>query len=110
MASTLNDYYKSIGQPLPTVGARAKIYESSGIGSASTYQGTAQQNTALLNVLQKNSPAKAPATTAANTTKPTSATGVAPYLNDYQTKLLDEKSSPLLKTPAVQTPDQVKTQ
>lgn len=53
MANTLYDFYTGQGQKLPSVQERAKIYESSGLGSANTYQGTAQQNTALLGALQK---------------------------------------------------------
>lgn len=51
MATTLYDYYTGQGQKLPTVQERSKIYEAAGLGTG--YQGTAQQNTALLNYLQK---------------------------------------------------------
>lgn len=53
MANTLYDFYTGQGQKLPSIQERSKIYESSGLGSANTYQGTAQQNTALLGALQK---------------------------------------------------------
>ena len=51
-ATTLYQYYTSQGKTLPNITDRAKIYESSGLGAASTYGGTAEQNTALLNKLQ----------------------------------------------------------
>ena len=51
MATTLYDYYTGQGQKLPTVQDRSKIYENAGLGTG--YQGTAQQNTALLGYLQK---------------------------------------------------------
>lgn len=51
MANTLYEYYQSIGQSLPSVQNRASIYTKAGLGT--NYQGTAQQNTALLNYLKK---------------------------------------------------------
>ena len=51
MASTLNEYYTSQGKSLPAISERAKTYESMGLGSAASYQGTSQQNTALLGKL-----------------------------------------------------------
>lgn len=45
---TLFDYYKKKGQNLPSLSERSKLYESQGLGAASTYSGTAQQNTSLL--------------------------------------------------------------
>jgi len=56
MATNLNEYYKSIGQSLPSVGARAPIFEQYGLGSAGSYSGTAQQNTSLLQRLQSGAP------------------------------------------------------
>lgn len=53
MANTLYDYYTGQRQKLPSVAERSKIYETSGLGSASEYQGTATQNTSLLNYLNK---------------------------------------------------------
>ena len=49
MANTLYEFYTGQGQSLPSVQERAKIYESSGLGSG--YVGSAGQNTALLNAL-----------------------------------------------------------
>jgi len=66
MANTLYEYYQSQGQSLPSVQDRSKIYESSGLGSAIDYQGTAQQNTALLNALSSS-----PAPTVTPTTQAT---------------------------------------
>lgn len=51
-ASTLYEYYTSQGQKLPSVQDRSKIYEQAGLGSASSYSGTASQNTSLLSYLQ----------------------------------------------------------
>ena len=63
MAANLFEYYQSQNKPLPSLQERGQIYQSAGLGSASTYSGTAQQNTSLLGYLQKptsyttNSPA-----------------------------------------------------
>ncbi len=47
--ATLAEYYKSLGQALPSVGQRQSIASQAGI---SGYRGTAQQNTQLLGFLQ----------------------------------------------------------
>lgn len=47
--TTLNDYYSSIGQALPSLSARSSLYSSAGLGGG--YTGTAAQNTALLGKL-----------------------------------------------------------
>lgn len=49
--NTLFDYYKTQNKPLPTVSDRGKLYESSGLGSASLYTGSAEQNAHLLGYL-----------------------------------------------------------
>lgn len=50
--STLKDYYKTTsGTALPGVSDRAKTYESLGLGNASQYQGTYNQNLELLTKL-----------------------------------------------------------
>ena len=51
-AATLYEWYISIGQSLPPVSERAKIYEQYGLGLAAYYTGTAEQNTKLLAVLK----------------------------------------------------------
>lgn len=51
-ASTLSDWYQAQGQSLPSVSARATIYEQYGLGQASYYTATAEQNTRLLNELK----------------------------------------------------------
>lgn len=62
MANTLFDYYNQKGQTLPNLQERGKMFESYGLGSASGYQGTAEQNTALLGRLsQPAAPASMPA-------------------------------------------------
>ncbi len=53
-AQTLSSYYASIGQNLPSIAERAKQYENLGLGQASYYTGTAEQNTRLLNALKGN--------------------------------------------------------
>ena len=47
--TTLAEYYKSKNQSLPGWRDRAPIYEQAGLGSATSYEGSAEQNTALLN-------------------------------------------------------------
>ena len=50
-ATTLSEWYQAQGQTLPNVEARSKTYESLGLGQASYYVGSAEQNTKLLNAL-----------------------------------------------------------
>lgn len=50
MATTLADYYRSIGQSLPSLQQRAGIFQQK--GGQGPYRGTAQQNTWLLNALK----------------------------------------------------------
>lgn len=49
MAKTLYEFYTKKGQKLPSIAERAKIYESSGLGTG--YAGTASQNLSLLQKL-----------------------------------------------------------
>ncbi len=58
--TTLYEFYTGIGATLPSIPARAKVYENFGLGSAASYTGTAAQNTALLNLLVKKSETPAP--------------------------------------------------
>lgn len=51
-ASTLYDWYQAQGQTLPSVSARALIYAGFGLGQASYYTGTSEQNTKLLAALK----------------------------------------------------------
>lgn len=51
-ATTLFEWYQAQGQSLPSVSARANIYEGLGLGPKSYYTGTAEQNTKLLNALK----------------------------------------------------------
>lgn len=51
-ALTLNEWYIANGQSLPTVQARSVLYEQYGLGNASLYIGSAEQNTKLLNKLK----------------------------------------------------------
>lgn len=69
MAATLWEYYASLGQRLPTISERAKLYEAYGLGPASEYRGTVEQNTRLLQALQGGrAPAGAQTTTTSETT------------------------------------------
>lgn len=56
MANTLYEYYTGIGQRLPSVQERAKIFEQYGLGSAGSYYGTSSQNTSLLQRLKSGQP------------------------------------------------------
>lgn len=51
-ATTLYEWYTAQGQALPSLSARASTYQSLGLGQASFYTGTAEQNTKLLNALK----------------------------------------------------------
>lgn len=55
-AKTLSEWYQANGQALPVVSARAKIYQDLGLGQASFYTGTAEQNTSLLVKLKASVP------------------------------------------------------
>jgi hypothetical protein len=87
--TTLYDYYTSLGQSLPSISTRAQLYQQAGLGSATSYAGTAAQNTSLLNYLQQaktttTAPAPTPTTTAPTPTyqapapTPTAAPAPAP--------------------------------
>lgn len=51
-ALTLFDWYQAQGQKLPNVATRSELYAELGLGQASYYTGTAEQNTKLLNALK----------------------------------------------------------
>lgn len=53
---TLSEYYISKGQSLPSLSQRATLFQQLGLGSSSTYAGTANQNNALLSALSGASP------------------------------------------------------
>lgn len=56
----LNQYYQSIGKPLPSISSRAGLYSQYGLGS--NYIGSASQNTALLQkLLAGGTPGSTPA-------------------------------------------------
>lgn len=50
--TNLFEYYTGQNKSLPSIAERGQIYEQQGLGSASLYGGTAEQNTALLGKLQ----------------------------------------------------------
>lgn len=64
MANTLWEYYTGKGQKLPTVQERAPAFEQAGLGKATEYKGTAQQNVSYLDYLQKPATPTAPETPA----------------------------------------------
>lgn len=51
-AATLSEWYQSQGRSLPPIGERAQDYQRLGLGQASYYVGSAEQNTKLLNALK----------------------------------------------------------
>lgn len=59
-ANTLFEWYQAQGQTLPSVTARATIYEGLGLGPAGTYVGTTEQNNALLSALKNKAQASLP--------------------------------------------------
>lgn len=64
MATNLNEYYKSIGQSLPSVQERAKLFESQGLGPSSKYIGSSSQNSLLLGKLGSSPTVNQPSITA----------------------------------------------
>ena len=58
--TTLFEYYTSLGSKLPSIAARAKLYEAQGLGPAGGYKGTAEQNTRLLAQLTKQAEPEPP--------------------------------------------------
>ena len=52
-ATNLKQWYESKGEALPTVTDRSKEFERVGLGSASMYIGSAEQNIELLKELKK---------------------------------------------------------
>ena len=60
--TTLFEYYTSLGSKLPSIAARATLYEAQGLGPAGQYKGTAEQNTRLLAQLTKQAEPEPPNT------------------------------------------------
>jgi len=56
-AGTLFEWYAAQGQKLPPISQRAQLYQSLGLGQASLYVGTAEQNMKLLSKLKEPPPA-----------------------------------------------------
>jgi len=52
-ATNLTNYYSAWGKALPSLNERAKIYQAVGLGFASSYGGTAEQNELLLDALKQ---------------------------------------------------------
>lgn len=61
-ATTLFEFYQQKGEKLPSIPERSKVFEQFGLGSASLYQGSFEQNVLLLEKLQA-SPDTAPTRT-----------------------------------------------
>jgi len=51
-ATTLSEYYLACGKPLPSLANRGQIFQTLGLGAASSYTGSIGQNTVLLNALK----------------------------------------------------------
>lgn len=77
--STLWEFYQQKGQSLPSLSERAKLYESLGLGSASNYVGTGDQNTALLGKLATTQPI-IPKVSPSGTPYPLTSTGQVPTM------------------------------
>lgn len=114
-ALTLFDWYQAQGLSLPSVSDRSKLYESLGLGQATFYTGTAEQNSKLLAALKKSVASVAPvkATPAPVAEKPRIGNTVAladakvgdpkRYSNGkvtayYTQQDIDERDKPKLKT------------
>ena len=52
-ATNLTEYYAAWGKSLPSISERGRIYGALGLGTASGYSGTAQQNELLLSALKQ---------------------------------------------------------
>jgi hypothetical protein len=78
--TTLYEYFSAKGQSLPSLSERAKLYESLGLGSASNYVGTGDQNTALLGKLSATQPVTAVKPTAETATYPKTSEGLVPVM------------------------------
>ena len=61
LPTTLYNYYQGLGQALPSLQQRGQLYQQYGLGSATGYGGSAEQNTSLLNsLLQQGQQSTAP--------------------------------------------------
>lgn len=111
MASTLYEYYTGLGQSLPSLSSRSTIYEKAGLGSASSYEGTAAQNTSLLSYLQKapttstTTTVKAPTTITSSSLTPTPA---IPYQTPKQVQPYPTTTLPTYSTPTLTATPQEK--
>lgn len=59
-ARTLFEWYAAQGQKLPSLSNRGELYQKLGLGQASLYVGSAEQNTRLLNKLKEKPPPPPP--------------------------------------------------
>ena len=80
-ATNLSEYYSAWGKSLPPLSERGKIYEALGLGSASSYTGTAYQNTKLLNTLKQRQICPSTGREAGYEEKRTLSTSVSPSLS-----------------------------
>src|SRR3990167_8851956 len=99
MAKTLYEYYSSKGQALPSVSERAKVFESQGLGTATMYKGTTEQNTALLNKLSF-APVSTIATTATPLTIPTTFTTPSGAVVGANGQTISTPTTATIATPA----------
>lgn len=117
-AKTLFEFYEANGKPLPPVSERATIYEQYGLGKATLYTGTAEQNVKLLQALKagspsSSSPAQLPAQAPAISPVPQQATATyynnglngtekEVYINEayHKNRALDKRVAALISNPA----------
>ena len=97
--TTLYQYYTSKGLTLPSIGERSGLYEQYGLGSKTSYFGTAAQNTSLLTKLL--APPTATTTAQAGTAPaPTAPAEVQPYLDQVALSKMVEKEQPQVRSSA----------
>lgn len=114
MPSTLYEYYTQQGQQLPSISERAKKFQELGLGSATDYSGSIQQNAMLLSRLSSTpvQNTKSIAQTPANTSSKKSIADIAKDTvpnfadenynrlkseNDRNQKLIDQRTGDLVE-------------
>ncbi len=94
-ANNLNEYYSQKGQALPSLSERAKLYESYGLGAASSYVGSVAQNTSFLGKLVGGSAAPAPTPPSPTNSAPpkvNNTTEATNYLQNFQTQIYNNNN------------------
>lgn len=105
-AGTLFDYFATLGKSLPPVSERAKLYEAQGLGPASFYTGTAEQNARLLAALKGKPLSTAPSSSSApkTATPATAAPSSRTYVSNPAQVFTGVISNGVLGTQPVFTP------